>query len=200
MSYALEGRLLEVCTCKTLCPCWVGEDPDFGTCDGTLAWHFDQGNIDGVDVSGLTFALLCHIPGNILKGNWRVIAYVDEKASKQQEEAILGVYTGKKGGPVADLAQLVGEVVGVERVPFTFEVEKGKGRLSVGKTVSAELEPFKGPGDRPTALIDTVFTTIPGSPAYVSKASMYKASAPSLGISVNLQGHNAVQGSFSFRC
>ena len=52
MSYALEGRLLEVCTCKTLCPCWVGEDPDFGTCDGTLAWHFDQGNIDGVDVSG----------------------------------------------------------------------------------------------------------------------------------------------------
>lgn len=198
MAYTLEGRLLEVCNCKTLCPCWVGEDPDFGTCEGTLAWHFDKGNIDGVDVSGLTFALLCHIPGNILKGNWRVVAYVDHKATEAQQEAILAVYTGKKGGPVADLAKLVGEVVDVERVPFTFEVEKGKGQLRIGKMISADLEPFKGAGDVPTALIDSIFSTIPGSPAYVGKAGTYKAEAPALGIKVNLNGHNAVQGSFRF--
>ncbi|OGP29160.1 MAG: hypothetical protein A2038_14160 [Deltaproteobacteria bacterium GWA2_57_13] len=198
MAYTLEGRLLEVCTCNTLCPCWVGEDPDSGTCDGMLAWHFDRGNIDGVDVSGLTFALLAHIPGNILKGNWRAIAYVDEKASKAQEEGILAVYTGKKGGPVADLAQLVGEVVAVERVPFTFDVEQGKGQVRIGKTVAADLEPFKGAGGKPTALTDTIFSTIPGSPAYVGKASMYKANAPALGLNINLQGHNAVQGSFRF--
>lgn len=198
MAYLLEGSLLEVCTCKTLCPCWVGEDPDFGTCDGTLCWHFDKGTIDGVDVSGLTFAVLAHIPGNILQGNWRAIAYVDDNASKEQEEAILGVYTGKKGGPVADLAQLIGEVVAVERVPFIFEVKQGKGRLRIGDSVSAELEPFKGAGDRPTALTDTIFTTIPGSPAYVGKAGMYKANAPALDLNVDLQGHNAVQGSFRF--
>lgn len=200
MAYTLEGRLLEVCNCKTLCPCWVGEDPDFGTCEGTLAWHFDKGDIDGVNVSGLTFAVLCHIPGNILQGNWRVVAYVDEKASKAQEEAILGVYTGKKGGPVADLAKLIGEVVDIERVPITFEVEKGKGRLRIGKTIAADLEPFKGAGDVPTALTDSVFSTIPGSPAYVGKAQMYKASASKLSLNVDLKGHNAVQGSFRFAC
>ncbi|MEW5888299.1 MAG: DUF1326 domain-containing protein [Pseudomonadota bacterium] len=198
MAYTLEGRLLEVCTCKTLCPCWVGEDPDFGTCDGMLAWHFDKGNIDGVDVAGLTFGLLCHIPGNVLKGNWRVVAYLDEKATKEQEEAILGVFTGKKGGPVADLAQLVGEVVGVERARISFEVDKAKGKLRVGDAVAADLEPFKGTGDLPTALSDTVFSTIPGSPAYVGKAPMYKANHPALGIKVDLQGHNAIQGSFRF--
>lgn len=198
MAYTLEGRILEVCTCNTLCPCWVGEDPDGGTCDGALCWHFDQGNIDGVDVSGLTFALLAHIPGNILQGNWRAIAFVDEKASQEQEEAILGVYTGKKGGPVAELAQLVGEVVAVERVPFTFEVEQGKGRLRIGNVVTADLEPFKGADGTPTALTDTIFTTIPGSPAYVGKASVYQAQAPALGINVDLSGHNSVQGSFRF--
>jgi hypothetical protein len=198
MAYTLEGRLLEVCNCKTLCPCWVGEDPDFGTCEGTLAWHFDKGNIDGVDVSGLTFALLCHIPGNILKGNWRVVAYVDNKATEAQQAAILSVYTGQKGGPVADLAKLVGEVVEVERVPFTFDVEKGKGRLRIGDMITADLEPFKGAGDVPTALTDSIFSTIPGSPAYVGKAGVYKAKAPSLGINVDLTGHNAVQGSFRF--
>lgn len=198
MAYSLEGRLLEVCDCNTLCPCWVGDDPDNGSCKGTLAWHFDKGNIDGVDVSGLTFALLCDIPGNILKGNWKVIAYVDEKASKEQEEAILGVYTGKKGGPVADLAQFVGKVVGVERVPFTFEVDQGKGWLRIGRAITADLEPFKGAGGRPTTLVDSVFTTIPGSPAYVGKAPVYRANAPALGIQLDLKNHNAVQGSFRF--
>lgn len=198
MAYSLEGRLLEVCDCNTLCPCWVGDDPDNGTCKGTLAWHFDKGNVDGVDVSGLTFALLCDIPGNILKGNWKVVAYVDEKASKEQEEAILGVYTGKKGGPVADLAQLVGKVVGVERVAFTFEVDQGRGWLRIGKAITADLEPFKGAGDRPTTLVDSVFTTIPGSPAYVGKAPVYRANEPALGIQLDLKNHNAVQGSFRF--
>ena len=28
MGYHLEGRLLEVCDCRVLCPCWIGEDPD----------------------------------------------------------------------------------------------------------------------------------------------------------------------------
>ncbi|HYN25868.1 MAG TPA: DUF1326 domain-containing protein, partial [Pyrinomonadaceae bacterium] len=63
MSYQLEGRLLEVCTCNILCPCWVGEDPDNGTCDGVLAWRVDEGTIDGTNVSGHTLVILTHIPG-----------------------------------------------------------------------------------------------------------------------------------------
>ena len=70
MAYHLEGRLLEVCNCRVLCPCWIGEDPDFGTCDTIVAWHFDKGTVDGVDVAGHTIAMIAHVPGNILQGNW----------------------------------------------------------------------------------------------------------------------------------
>ncbi|HEX4884230.1 MAG TPA: DUF1326 domain-containing protein [Casimicrobiaceae bacterium] len=198
MAYALEGRLLEVCTCKAVCPCWVGDDPDNGTCDGTLAWHFERGEIDGVDVSGMTFGMLAHIPGNVLAGHWRAVAFMDERASPQQEQAILAVFTGRQGGPVADLASLVGEVVGVERVPITFEVEHGEGHLKLGDMVEARLTPFKGADGNPTKLVDTVFSTIPGSPAYPGKASKYHAKASVLGIDVELTGHNSVQGHFRF--
>ncbi len=198
MTYRLEGRLLEVCTCNVICPCWVGADPDNGTCDGTLSWHFDKGEINGVDVSGLTLAILCHIPGNILKGNWRAVAFVDEKASPQQEEAILNAFTGKLGGPIAEFAQLIGEVVAVERVPITFEVEKGKGRLRIGSAVTADVEPFQGATGRDTTLHDTAFSSIPGSPAYVGKAPVYKATSPILGLDVDLHDHNAIQGTFLF--
>ncbi|MER3446593.1 MAG: hypothetical protein C4291_06995 [Candidatus Dadabacteria bacterium] len=199
MSYQLEGQLLEVCTCNVLCPCWIGEDPDGGTCDGVVAYHIDKGTVNGVDVSNLSFILLNHIPGNILKGNWRVAIYVDDRATPQQQEALLNAFGGKLGGPLADLAKLVGEIVGVERVPITFAVKEGRGTLHIGRAVEAELVPFQGATGKSTTLHDSVFTTIPGSPAYIGKALKYKARVPALGLEINLQNHNAIQGHFRFQ-
>jgi hypothetical protein len=39
---------------------------------------------------------------------------------------------------------------------------------------------------------------MPGNPAYVAKASMYRADHPGLGIKLAIEGHNAIQGSFRF--
>jgi hypothetical protein len=198
MGYQLEGRILEACTCDAICPCWVGEDPDSGTCYGTIAWHFDKGEIDGVDVSDLTFALLLHIPGNALSGDWRVVAYVDDKASEEQEKAILAVYTGEKGGPVADMAQLIGEVVGVERAPITFSVVEGKGQLKIGTSLDAEINPLEGPTGRRTTLHDAALSVIEEAPYYVGKADYLKASNPALGLNLDIHGKSAVQGQFAF--
>jgi hypothetical protein len=68
MTYKLEGSLLEVCDCEVLCPCWIGENPDNGTCQSALAYHFERGVIDGIDVAGLTLATNVFIPGNVLDG------------------------------------------------------------------------------------------------------------------------------------
>jgi hypothetical protein len=203
MSYQLEGRILEACNCKVLCPCWIGEDPDYGTCEAMVAWHIDQGAIDGLDVSDRTLALISHIPGNILQGNWKAVVYVDDGASPAQQEALVNAWSGKLGGPLADLAQLVGEVVGVERAPITFAVDQGKGTLRIGESVrpvlEAELAPFQGATGHPTTLLDTVFSTIPGSPAYVSKAARYRRNTAQHGLrDVDIEGHNAIQGTFSF--
>ena len=69
MAYSLQGDLLEVCTCNVLCPCWIGEDPDRKICQSTLAYRFDRGDIDGVDVGGVVVGSTVHIPGNVLGGN-----------------------------------------------------------------------------------------------------------------------------------
>jgi len=176
----------------------VGADPDGGTCDAAVGWHIDSGTIQGVDVSGLTFAISVHIPGNVLKGNWRALAYVDDQATPAQQDALLSVFTGKLGGPIADLAALIGEVVGVERVPITFTVDKGKGTLIIGQRVQAEIVSLTGPTGEPTTLHESVFSTIPGSPAYVGRAEYYRSKVPALGHDLDLQNHNAIQGAFRF--
>jgi hypothetical protein len=197
--YEIEGRLLEVCSCNVLCPCWVGEDPDGGTCDSSLAWRVDRGTIEGVDVAGLTLALSVFIPGNVLHGNWRAAVYVDERATPAQQDALLNVFTGRLGGAIADLAGLIGEVVSVERASIDFDVEGGTGTLRIGADVLAKLAPFQGATGVVTALHDTVFSTIPGSPVYVGKADTYRRDGARHGLSdVALTGRNALQGHFRF--
>lgn len=203
MAYQLEGRLLEVCDCEVLCPCWIGENPDYGVCEAALAYHVDKGTAEGVDISGRTLALIAHIPGNVLHGDWKVAVFVDDEATDEQQEALLNVFTGKLGGPVADLAQLIGEVVSVERAQITFTVEEGKGSLKIGSgmapVVEADLASYMGATEKPTVLQETVFSTIPGSPAYVSKATRYRRNSSGYGIQdIDLEGHNAVQGFFNF--
>jgi hypothetical protein len=199
MSYHLSGRLLEVCNCRVLCPCWIGEDPDFKTCDTIVAWHFDKGDVDGVDVSGRTLAMLAHVPGNILQGNWTAAVYLDDGTSPQQEQALLGVYTGQKGGPVAELAKLVGKVVSVEKVPIAFEVEGGNGTIKIGNVGYAELEPYKSASGATTTLTDTIFSTVPGAPVFVGKAKEYwSKNHAGMGKDIHIKGHNALQSTFVF--
>ncbi|MFW6091917.1 MAG: DUF1326 domain-containing protein [Actinomycetota bacterium] len=198
-TYQIEGRLLEVCTCNTLCPCWVGEDPDGGTCDSILAWYVDNGSVQGVDVSDRVIALSVHIPGNVLAGNWKAVVYVDDRCTEEQQGALLKVFTGELGGAIADLAGLVGEVVAVERVPVTFTVQGGEGVVKLGDAAEARLTPFKGATGETTALHDTIFTTIPGSPAFPGKAELFRRAGSEHGLSdVDLSGRNAIQGSFRF--
>jgi hypothetical protein len=198
MAYHLEGRLLEVCDCRVLCPCWIGEDPDNGTCDSVLAYHFDAGTVDGVDVTGRTIALVEHIPGNVLAGNIRVAVYLDDAISDAQEKALLDVFTGKLGGPLAEVAKLVGEVVSVERVPISFDVQDGRGTIKVGDVSYAELEPYRGPNGATTTLTDTIFSTVPGAPVFVGKATRYRSKQAALGHDLDLTGHNALQSTFLF--
>ena len=198
MAYLLEGRMIEVCTCRTICPCFIGEEPDGGYCDVTVAWHIDKGTIEGVDVAGRTIAAIAHIPGKPLEGNWRAAVYLDDSSSDAQQDALLNVFTGKLGGPIADVAKLIGEVVGVERVPITFIAEGGKGSLKIGEDASAEMEPYVAADGSVSTLTNTIFSGAPGAPALLGRAPHYRAKHPDVGIDVDISGHNAVECTFRF--
>ena len=198
MGYFLEGDLLEVCNCKVLCPCWIGEDPDNGFCDASLAYVIRKGEVDGVDVGGLVAASAVKIPGNVFAGGWRQVLYIDDRASDAQADALVAVLSGERGGPLADLAALVGERLGVERAAIEYGLEEGRGRYRIAGVVEAEMSPYVGPTGKTTTLNESAFSTIPGAPAYVSKATRFTMRVPALGIDLDLKDHNAIQGVFRF--
>jgi hypothetical protein len=142
MAYQLEGSSLEACTCEASCPCWAGYEPNEG-CDTVLSWHIASGTIEGVDVSGRAVAVVAGVPCSALpQGAASATLYVDDEATPQQEEALLNAWTGRLGGPVADLARLFGEVNGAERAPITFSAGGGKGMLAIGREIKADTAPL----------------------------------------------------------
>ena len=199
MSYKLDGSILEACNCNVLCPCSIGEDADNGSCCAAVAYHVDKGSIDEIDVSGLTVACATFIPGNILKGNWQVVLYIDERATDAQFEALSSVYRGERGGPVADFAHLFGKIVAIERAPITFDLQGGKGKLGIGSDIYAELEPYWNPSGAPAVLVGSSASSTPCSPAIISKASAYRMRNPQLNVDLSLTNHNAIQGHFTFQ-
>lgn len=195
--YDLEGTLLEACECGVLCPCWIGEDPDEGKCDSFNAYHFDRGHIHGVDVSGLNLIKIARIPGNVLReGTWQCVYLVDDRATEQQKHLMLDAFNGKLGGSLTDLAGLIGEIRGVYDVPIEHDVVEGKGTLRVPGRLESQMEPFRSADGETTTLHNTVFSTIPGAPAWVSRAKVHRVNVPEHDLVWEFQDRNAIQGEF----
>jgi hypothetical protein len=180
------------------CPCWIGEDPDGGKCDALLAYRIDRGSIRGVDVGGVTFAIVAQISDNVMKGNWRVAVYMSDRATPAQKQAVLDAWTGKLGGPLADLAQLVGQVVGVHDASVEFRLDKGKGTVKIGQCVEATMAPCTDANGNPMTLMNTIFATVPGSPAYLAKATHHQVDIPEHGMQWSFENRNAYQTDFHF--
>jgi hypothetical protein len=192
--YRLEGTLLEGCSCGILCPCWVGEDPDLGACYAFNAYHIGAGYIGDVNCDGLNFVRIVDIPGNVLTpGSWKQVVFLDNSATEVQREALVCAFGGELGGPLADVAGLIGETLGVETADITHEVTGGKGSITITGVLDAEMEPFRGPDSTVTTLRDSLFSTVPGSPAWVGKTTRHQVTLPKYGMEWSYDGRNAIQ-------
>jgi hypothetical protein len=67
----------------------------------------------------------------VLAGNWQQVLFLDEAASDEQTQAMVDAFSGKLGGPLADLAELIGTQLSVIRAPICHEVVEGRGKLIV---------------------------------------------------------------------
>ena len=134
MSWSIEGRYFENCSCNVVCPCTaslaLGADNDY--CRAILVFHVDSGEVEGVDVSGLTLAAVAESPKYMTDGNWKLGVLVDDSASDEQAEKLGAVFSGQLGGPMEALGPLVGEQLGVERVPIDFNSSDGHHSIRIG--------------------------------------------------------------------
>jgi hypothetical protein len=200
MAWKLEGRYFENCSCDVVCPCTaslaLGADNDY--CRVVLAFHVDSGEVDGVDLSGLTLAAVADTPKFMHEGNWRMGVLIDDAASDEQAEKLGAVFSGQLGGPMQALSGLIGEQLGVERVPMEFSSDGGHHQLKIGDrgTVAVtDVVPFGVENGQPAQLSD-VFHPV-GSELTISKGDE-DSGLSAFGISVQSAGKAGFSHKFSW--
>jgi hypothetical protein len=109
-------------------------------CRVTLVFGIDEGAVDGTDIGGTTVALIADTPKVMTEGNWKVGVFIDEGASDEQADKLVQVFSGQLGGPMAGLTPLIGEMLGVERVPIDVQHDGVRHSVRIGDAIDFEIE------------------------------------------------------------
>jgi hypothetical protein len=157
MSWSVKGSYVETCSCELMCPCFLSFDKGatYDYCRITLVFDIREGEVEGVDVGGLTVAAIAETPKVMTEGNWRLGVFVDDRATEEKADKLVQVFTGQLGGPMAAFAPLVGEVLGVERVPIEVDHDGVRHIVRIGDAIDFEIEdivPFGVEDGRPVRL------------------------------------------------
>src|SRR6476659_6469686 len=180
MSWKLEGSYFETCSCTVVCPCTasLAFGATYDRCRIVLVFNVKDGEVDGTDVSGLTVAAVCDTPKVMSDGNWRLGVVIDAAASDEQAEKLGGVFSGALGGPMEALGPMIGENLGVQRLPIEVEEDGLKHSVRIGDEIDFEIEdvvPFGVESGEP-AKVTGIFHPV-GSELTISRATRSQVNA-----------------------
>jgi hypothetical protein len=178
-SWAMNGELVLSCNCTVFCPCVLSlgdHPPTEGYCQTWSGFRIDDGHYGDVDLSGINLGLVMEIPGLMGRGNWTAGLFIDNRASIYAVKALTRIFSGKAGGTTHLLSILVGNFLGVQQAPITYEVE-GKTRIfKIPKIIDGAVTPIPGkiPG-KDTVISNTEYWIAPEVTVAKSERSRMRA-------------------------
>jgi hypothetical protein len=195
--YEIRGLFYEACDCFTVCPCWIGNAPDGGECTGVFAWEIEAGSIDGIDVAGLLAVSVSTHVGPRDEAKQRVMIFVDDRASRVQADAMAAAFSGKLGGPLQELGDLLGELTGVERAAIELRRDGRLTTLTVDGRIRIEGTTREGPAGVMT-LKDGKLTKVLGSPTEIGESGHFRVALAPHKMDIDVRGRSTMSGRFSY--
>jgi hypothetical protein len=147
-NWQVSGDYFETCSCDYLCPCIFTNLTGRATldyCDFAMVFHINRGNFDATVLDDLNFAVIAHCPKpTMAEGDIEVGLIVDERASSEQQAALVQIGSGQGGGPMAALGPLVSKMLGVEVRQIQFEKDGQRHSVSVPGVLDEAVEGVSG--------------------------------------------------------
>lgn len=199
MAYEMRGQFLEACDCQVMCPCWFDQDPNEDQCTGMVAWYVEHGQIDGVDVSDLATVSVSYHGGHRHGAKALVALLVDDRASAAQQRALTEAFTGRLGGPLAELAEMTDEVSSVRLARISYTSDGATTSVAAGPALTVTMSPLTGSTGRITTVADAALATMLGTPAEVGRSSRFALDLAGEQFDLDVQARSANRGRFAYR-
>ncbi|WP_111495125.1 DUF1326 domain-containing protein [Marinobacter bohaiensis] len=162
VDWRLKGFEFINCNCDYGCPCQFNGRPTQGDCKAIGAVRVDDGYFGDVRLDGLSFVMTLKWPGAIHEGNGEAQAFIDERATQEQRDALLAILSGETSEPGATFFNVFASTMTKMHDPvfcdirIEGDVDDRTARVKVGDMIEAEGQPIINPvtGEAHRARID----------------------------------------------
>lgn len=144
MKWQMNGTLLIACNCDYGCPCNFNALPTYRQCEGGWIWHIEGGTCDGTSIAGLNLSVFAKWPGAIHHGGGRAVAYVDDRATRAQRDALAALVRGTSGGPWGIFINTY-EIEGPHPAHYDVHVNGERSRCRINGIVDLQLDTIRNP-------------------------------------------------------
>lgn len=148
--WRLEGEWIKNCSCAYGCPCDFNAPPTRGHCDGLLGMRVIKGHFGNVQLDGLSFFVTVHFPGALHEGNGEAQPIIDERATPEQRDALLGIMSGQNSaeGTLFHIFSLICTKMHdpvFAPIEVQFDQEARTARLVIPGILESDVTPIKNP-------------------------------------------------------
>ena len=136
----ISGQYLEARSCQVYTgPCFANAEMGLAGKEAVMAWKINEGQHQGVDLSGLSVVMAVHGSNTLGFGGLndakqlKSVILVDDKADERQRAALISFvrrYSGKAGKAVVRVSS--------EPISMTLDELELKGKLAVGDKIRLE--------------------------------------------------------------
>ena len=147
--WEFKGRELVNCTCTYGCNCQFNGLPDKGHCYAVAGIQIDEGKHGDTSLDGLAIGAMFKWPGPIHEGNGEALAFVAERATPEQRDALLKIMTGQDTDPMATMFAVYASTVTkmhepvFTKIDFQVDVDGRRGRMVVPGYVEMSGQPIR---------------------------------------------------------
>lgn len=149
--WMIRGQELVTCNCSFGCPCQFNSLPTFGDCRAAVGVRIDTGHYGNVKLDGLNIGLTVAWPTAIHLGHGEIQHIIDERATKEQREALVKILAGEDTEPGKTFFQVFVAMCDTIREPLFSQISFGadldtcEGHFSVPGVVEARTNAIRNP-------------------------------------------------------
>jgi hypothetical protein len=150
-SWYIKGQEFIHCNCAYGCPCQFNALPTHGDCKAVLSVAIQEGKHGDTDLSGLNMAAIVAWPGAVHEGGGHIVPIVDERAGRQQREALLRIMCGQDTVPGTTVFLVFSTTYAKVHDPvfapikLAIDIDGRSATLEVPGWIDARGEPIRNP-------------------------------------------------------